>query len=464
MDKSPDLSFFVFMQELKSNLTEGSILRTVWSISWPMVSTYFLQTLVSLVDVKMVGALGQENIAAVGLANAALMIILMLMMGIGVGTTALVARYAGEGSQEKVILVIGQSYIISFLIGAFLALLGVSFSDATIRFMGGDRTVVLIGSGFLRILSYGALFLTGNMAVSSIMLGLGRTKANLQILAVINLLNIIGNYLLIYGIGPFPRMGANGAAMASVISRGIGVIWGISLISSWGFRHQKVRHFFRLNQEYALRILGIGFPVSLDAMSRRIQIAVLNKILSYTLYATKAISAYTIGLQTEAISFMPGLAFSAAATSLVGHNLGANKPDRAEQSGWASVKFATVVMSALGIFLIVFSRAIVRFFAKDDTVVTIGSHYLIVNGLAQPIMGINMVLSGALRGAGDAKSPLWISALTLWGLRIPLAMLLGLTLGLGADGVWYAMLASIIVSSLLLVSQYKKGNWKHIKL
>jgi len=436
----------------------------VWSISWPMVSTYFLQTLVSLVDIKMVGSLGQENIAAVGLATAALMIVLMLMMGISTGTTALVARYSGEGAREKVRIVIGQSYLISLVITVLLLIWGAFFSGATIRAMGGDPQVTQIGSGYLQILSYGSVCLTGNLVVSAIMIGLGRTKANLQVLAVINLLNILGNYLLIYGAGPFPELKTNGAALASVVSRAVGLLWGLKLISSWGFNSQNLRGLFKLNREYTFKILGIGFPVAVDAVSRRLQIAVLNRILSYTVYSTKAISAYTIGLQTEAISFMPGLAFMSAATSLVGHNLGAQKPDRAEASGWTSVKFAAAVMSALGIFLVVFSRQIVAFFTSDQTVIQIGSHYLIVNGIAQPIMAVNMVLSGALRGAGDAVSPLTISAITLWGLRVPLAIVLGLVFGLQADGVWYAMLASIVISSAFFVRRFRRGAWKKIKV
>jgi putative MATE family efflux protein len=452
------------MQQSNSYLTEGSIIKTVWSVSWPMVSTYFLQTLVSLVDIKMVGSLGQENIAAVGLATTALMIVMMLMMGLSTGTTALVARYSGEGSNQKVKLVIQQSYLISLVVAGLMTFLGALLATPTIRAMGGDLQVTPIGSGYLKIMSYGSLFLTGNMIVSAIMIGLGRTKANLQILAVINLLNILGNYLLIFGVGPFPELKTNGAALASVVSRGIGFVWGVKLIWSWGYGSQSLGQFFRFNREYSLKILGIGFPVAIDAVSRRLQIAVLNKILSYTIYGTRAISAYTIGIQTEAISFMPGLAFMSAATSLVGHNLGANKPDRAEESGWTSVRFAAVVMSVLGIFLVVFSRQIVGFFTNDQTVIQIGSHYLIVNGIAQPIMAVNMVLSGALRGAGDAVTPLWISALTLWGLRIPLSIVLGLTLGLEADGVWYAMLASIVISTVFFQMRFRKGEWKKIKL
>jgi putative MATE family efflux protein len=452
------------MQEFKSDLTEGSNIKTVWTISWPMVSTYLLQTLVSLVDVKMVGSLGQENIAAVGLATSALMIILMLMMGFSTGTTALVARYSGEGSRTKVLQVIQQSYIISFLTALSIVATAGVFSTPIITFLGGKGEVIPIASGYLTILSLGALFLTGNLTISAILLGLGRTKANLQILGAINLLNVVGNYLLIFGIEPFPRLETYGAAWASVISRAIGLIWGFWLISSWGFKYERISQIWQIQKEFARKIMAIGFPAAVDAMSRRFQIAALNKILSYTAYGTKAISAFTVGLQAEAISFMPGLAFSAAATSLVGHSLGARKPERAEESSWTSVRFAAVLMSVVGILLVIFSRQIVRFFTPDETVVAIGSHYLIINAIAQPLIAVNMVLSGALRGAGDPRTPFWISASTLWGLRVPLAIVLGLVVGLQADGVWYAMLASIVASCILLITQFRKGNWKEIKL
>ncbi len=429
-----------------------------------MVSTYFLQSLVSIVDIKMVGALGQENIAALGLATSAIMVVLMSVMGLGTGTTALVARYLGEGSTDKVGLIVRQSFLISLVVALLLTAVGVFSAEAIIRFTGGKEEVITKGGDYFRILSYGSIFMTGNLIVSAILLGLGKTKTNLQILAVVNILNILGNYVLIYGVGPFPRMEIKGAATATVMARGVGLIWGFKVISSWGFGYQKFRQIFELNKEYMKKIVSIGFPVALDATNRRLQVTILNKILSYTAHGTKAISAYAVGLQAEAISFMPGLAFHSAATSLVAYNLGAKKPGRAEESSWAAVKFAAVLMSALGILLVTFSRQIIGFFTSDQTVITIGAHYLIVNGIAQPAIALNMVLSGAFRGAGDARTPLWITISALWGLRIPLAILLGITFGLGSDGVWYAMLTSIAVSGVLTLTQFKKGNWARVSI
>lgn len=449
----------------KTTYTQGSILKNVWNLSWPIVSSYFLQTLVSLVDIKMVGALGQENIAAIGLANSAIFVVLMVMMGMTVGSTALVARYAGEKSKEKVQLVIQNSFLLSLVLALILTSMGVLFPSQILRWMGGEEQVVKIGTPFMQIISLGSVFLTLNMTFSGLMVGLGKSKTNLYILGAINLLNIIGNYFFIYGHGIFPAMGTAGAALASTLSRGIGVFLAWRTVNKWGFtvtkNQQKILHF---DKEMMKKIVGIGLPVAIHALILRLSVISLNKILSYTIYSTKAISAYTIGLATEALSFMPGLAFSTAATTLVGQNLGAGNPQGAEKSGWMAMKFAAGVMSILGLLLIVFSKQVIGFFTDDATVIKIGSHYLIVNAIAQPLIAVTMVASGALRGAGDAKAPMFVALFSLWGVRIPLAVILGLWLNFQTDGVWLAMFASILISSLYLSQRFKKGAWKNIKL
>lgn len=449
----------------KTTYTQGSILKNVWNLSWPIVSSYFLQTLVSLVDIKMVGVLGQENIAALGLANSAIFVVLMIMMGMTVGSTALVARYVGEKSKEKMELVIQNSFILAVLLAVILTVGGTIFSAQILRWMGGEPEVVKIGTPFMQIISLGSIFLTLNITFSGLMIGMGKTKTNLYILGTINILNVIGNYFFIYGIGFFPAMGTAGAALASTLSRGIGVILAWRTVNKWGFtitkNHKKVFHY---DKEMLQKIMGIGIPVAAHTLILRLSVIGLNKILSYTVYSTKAISAYTIGLATEAISFMPGIAFSTAATTLVGQNLGAGNPSGAEKSGWTAIKFATALMSFVGVFLVIFSKSVIGFFTDDATVVAIGSHYLIVNALAQPLIAISMVTSGSLRGAGDAKVPMFVALITLWGVRIPLAVTLGLWLNFQTDGVWLAMFASILISSLYLSQRFKKGAWKSIKL
>ncbi|OGC76757.1 MAG: hypothetical protein A2145_01230 [candidate division Zixibacteria bacterium RBG_16_40_9] len=449
----------------KTSYTQGNILKSVWNLSWPIVSSYFLQTLVSLVDIKMVGVLGQENIAAIGLANSAIFVVLMIMMGMTVGSTALVARYVGEKSKEKVELVIQNSFVLSVILAVILTLAGTVFSAQILRWMGGEETVVKIGSSYMQIISGGAIFLTLNLIFSGLMIGMGKTKTNLYILGTINLLNVIGNYFFIYGIGFFPAMGTAGAALASTLSRGIGAFLAWRTVNKWGFtvtkNQQKIFHF---DKEMIKKIVGIGLPVAIQALILRLSVIGLNKILSYTVYSTKAISAYTIGLATEAISFMPGIAFSTAATTLVGQNLGAGNISGAEKSGWTAMKFAAALMSVLGLFLIVFSKSVIGFFTEDATVVAIGSHYLIVNALAQPLIAVSMVTAGSLRGAGDAKVPMLVALFTLWGVRIPLAVILGLWLNFQTDGIWLAMFASILISSIYLSQRFKNGAWKSIKL
>lgn len=451
--------------ELEIEPSEAKIYKTVWALAWPVVASYFLQTLVSLVDIKMVGVLGQENIAALGLALAAIAVVLIILIGASTGTMALIARYTGEKSQEKLQKTIWQSIYLGIASGLILTFVGVLFSEQILSWMGRDVNVVRIGKGYMEITAWGAVALTLNLIFTAIMIGHGDSKTPLIILFFINIINIIGNYLLIFGIGVFPRMDASGAALASVISRGIGDIIGFYYIFSrrFGVFNSRMVN-FQYDGDIVRKIVNIGAFASMHMLVMRLSNLALNKILAHTVYGTKAISAYTIGLQAEALSFMPGLAFSTAATALVGQNLGAGKPNQAERSGMSALKSAALLMGILGLLLIVFAKYVVRFFTQDEIVVKLGVEYLIINSIAQPLIAVSMVTSGSFRGAGDAKTPMLVALFSLWMVRIPLAGILGLTTRLDALGVWIAMFCSLLLSSSILYRKFKKGEWKRIKL
>lgn len=449
-------------------LTEGNIFRNVWYLAWPVVISYLLQTLVGIADVKMVGALGPESIAAVGLGRMALMVVIMVLTGISIGSSALVARYTGERSPGKVNRVVVQSLILVVGVSILITIIGIAFSKPILKLLGAEPEVMALGDTYVRIIFSGVIVLSLNFIINAVLQGAGDTRTPLVILAIINSLNILGNYLLIFGIGPFPELGVAGAAVASVSSRLLGTLIGFWVLFSGRF----VIHLVGLNSLTSLtpnpsiigKIIRIGVPASVQGLVRHGGILAITKLISLTKFSTYAISALTIGFYTESLSFMPGLAFSVAAATLVGQNLGARKPERAEESGWAATKIAASIMTAVGALLFIFAGFIVAKFSSDVHVVHIGTHYLRINAIPQPFLAMGMVLSGALRGAGDSQTPLKVSVLTTWGMRVPLAYVLAIALHYQTDGIWVAMALSMVAFAILIGIKFHQGKWKKIEL
>jgi putative MATE family efflux protein len=449
----------------RRDLTEGHIVRNIIYLSWPIVAFALLQTTVGIVDIMMVGILGPQPLAAVGMGRFILMIALVLVMAISTGAQALAARYTGAKDPEAVTRVVDQSLILSVVLAAGMVVLGMALSPTLLRIMGAEENVLALGVPYVRTIFGGILFMILNFVINSILQGVGDTRTPLKILLLINILNVVLNYVLIFGVGFFPRMEILGAAWGTIIAKAVGAVIGMWVLLSGRFAARAdIVHRFRIEPALMNKIIGIGLPAGLQGLMRSGSGIILLRFVSDTIHGSYAIAALTIGLQVEAISFMPGIAFGTGAMTLVGQNLGAGKLDRARRNGLTAAWIATVIMSCMGLLFYIFAEQIMSLFTESAHVIDIGSDYLQIMAYSQPFLALAMVFSGGLRGAGDTKTPLIYTIIHSWLVRIPSIYVLGFVLNLGTTGIWWAMTHSTVTQGLATWWKFQQGDWQKIEL
>lgn len=453
------------MSTLRTHLP---IYREVWGLAFPVILTNLLMSFVNIVDVFMVGRLGPVEIAAVGMGNSVRMLVLVGILSVTAGAMALAAQAKGARNPERLSFVTKQTLSLTLFLGAVLTLLGYVTAEPLLRFLnsGGDPLAVTLGTSYLELLFLGTVFLVGNFAISSLMQGAGDTMTPLFLSVGVNLLNIGFNYLFIFGPGPLPELGVTGAALGTVSARLLGVAVGLAVLYSGKNVIKLFPGGYRPNLSMFWDILKIGIPSGLQGVVRNSAQLLVIRIVTSTAAGTFGAAALAIGLQIESLAFMPGLAISVAATSLVGQSLGAWQVEEAKARGNAAILLGVFVMTLLGIPLLIFAPSIVRLFdpSAHPTVVAAGSSYLRVNGLALPILAVAMVVNGALRGAGDTRPGLFGNILGRWLTVVPLAYMLAITFKVGVTGVWWSLAAGTTVSAVYVLARWRSENWVGVAL
>lgn len=443
------------------DLTSGSIRKNVIYLAWPAVITMLLQMVVGIADIAMVGRLGADELAAVGLGRQIIFLFQGLIFGMSIGATALIARYIGAKEKEKAVLVGEQSIILGILLSFVIGVPGFFYGDSFIRVLGAETLIVSIGYDYLQIMFFGLFTVFITFIINGIFRGIGDTKTPMYLMAFINILNVILNYFLIFGIWKFPFLGVKGAAVATVLSRGVGILIGGYLLYS-GKKGVKLRLRYKIDFSVIKKIIRIGLPASGERLIYSSAGIIYTMIV--VSFGTFAIAAHQVALRSESFSFMPGFGFAIAATTLVGQNLGAVKTQRAEKSAYESLKLALLVMGSMGILFFVFPEYFVKIFTNDPDVIKLAVPCLRIVAISEPMLAATFVLAGSLRGAGDTVCPMVIAGISQWFVRLPLAYLFGVTLGYGLIGAWIAMTVETIIGGLLFYIRFKRGKWKKIKV
>ena len=436
----------------------------VWHIAWPSVLTFLLMTLNLMVDRAFVGKLGRDALAAVGVGGQLLFLLVSLSMAVSVGTTALVARFTGAQEEADSARATGQSLALAFFLG-ILSTIAV-FLGLGYYLVGMDLTPAAYreANRFLlpALLSQPAMFL-GNIFAAAFR-GLGDTRTPLKVMLLANAVHVLGDFLLIFGYLGFPRMGLLGAGIALAFANLVALFAYLWLLRGTSLHRALWAPYLRLTLEWTRRILKIGFPGAVTAFLRVTSLMGFTAILSRTPERMAAVAALPIGLVAESIAFMPGLGYSVAASALVGQALGAKDPDRAERYGWYATWQGVAIMTAMGIVFFLAADPFVRVFTSDPEVHRLAVSYLRIMAFSEPFLGLGMVLTGALQGAGDTTRPAILTALTFWAVRMPLAYVLAVPLGLQTAGAWYSMAATTILGGLLCIALFKSDSWKRIRV
>jgi len=444
----------------KRDLTQGSIPRNLITLALPLIAANLLQTTFNIVDMLFVGRLGPQAIAAISLAGVLLMFLMTIAIGLATGTQAMISRFIGAQRPKEAEAVAIQSLLLGLFSSFLLSIVGFFLSPLLLELVGAKGEVFVLGNGYLRIMFSGIYTVFLLFLVSAIFQGVGNTVTPMKILIFSTISNIVLDPLLIFGLWYFPRWGVNGAAIATVTARGLGMIVGIYLLFKGRLGiHLHLRK-IQMDLGMMWRIIRIGLFASIQAILRNISLIVIARIVAS--FGTFAIAAYGIGMRVRMVVMMPGFGLAAATAVLVGQNLGAKNPRRAEKSGLFSCLYYGLFMILAGGLFFGFAHPIVSAFNSQPDVVRIGGNYLHILTLSFVFLGTSIVLSRAMNGAGDTISPMVITGFTLLILRIPLCLLLSYSLE--TTGIWAGLALSDLANGLITFGWFQQGRWKRRKV
>lgn len=448
-------------------LNSENLYKSAIYLAWPVIIQSLLQVSVGTVDIKMVGTLGVDSISAVGTSRNIIMILLVLVMGISTGTTAMVSRFIGSGDDRNASRSAGQAFLLSLMLSAFIMPVGLASNEFSLRLLGVDETVLVLAVSYMKIFFMAIPFFLLHFMAKSIFQGAGDTKTPLVIDIIMNLVNIGGNFLFIFGMLGFPAMGVAGAAVGTALSRVVGAAMGWGALLSGKFTIKVyIKDMLNPIWSAAGQIVRIGIPAALQGLSRNASTFILFAILARTADASAAVPAFVIGTNLNQYALMPGLAIGTAAATLSGMNLGARKYDRAEASGKATAMLGASTMLGISILFVIFSEPFIGFFldTPNDAVISIGKKYLAIIAASEPFHAVAIISSRTMQGAGFTKKPFQVTFISWVVIRLILAYVLAISIGLASTGVWIAISISSVISGVLAYGVFLGGEWKKVSI
>lgn len=440
----------------------GPSASRVWPLAWPTMLAMALNSTVGLVDFLIVGQLGAAELAAAGVAHQLHFMLFGVMAAVTTGTVALVARACGAGQEREADRVLRVSAALGAGVGA-LTLLVLPFADAVIGLFGVEPEVAGPAARYLRILfAWNVPFAVG-LVVSSGLRGAGDVRTPLWIGAIVNVANVFLNYGLVFGRFGMPELGLDGSALGSGIAITLGTL--ILFVLWWRDALVLPRHAWLdgFDRERARRILRIGLPTAIEQTIWQLGLILFLRVIAG--YGTEAVSAYLIGVRILSFSFVPGIGFSTAASTLVGQYLGAERPEEASRFGWRSNLGAMIVMGSVGLTIIGFARPLAGLFgAAGAETVALTVTFIYILGAVQPLMAVEFALGGALRGAGDTRFPLVAILTGLFVFRLGSAFTLQALYEPTIVHIWLCLISDYAVKALMLAWRFGSGRWQRTRV
>jgi putative MATE family efflux protein len=428
-------------------------------LSGPLLLSAALQNVQSLIDLFWVGRLGSTAVAGVALSATVFMLLFPMIMGLTSGTVAMVARMTGGGDDEGANRAAGQSLMLSLILGGLTGIVLSLFTEPVLRLLGANDPVVRMGAPYLRISLLGSfsvfLLFTANAALQAV----GDTVRPMWSMILANGLNLILDPILIFGFGPFPEMGIEGAAWATVFSQIAACAVSIHFLKSGRSRLKVRASHWKLDGALSWRILRIGVPGSGQMLSRSLMAAAFMRIVAH--YGTVAVAAYGIGMRFHMILLMPAFAFGNAAATLVGQNMGAGQPDRARRVAWLATAIDAGIMLVGSIAVAIWAVPLVAGFSSDPAVIAVGAKFLRIVTPFAVFATLGIVLGRSMNGAGETLMPMILTIVSLWGLQVPLGIWLPHHWHPATSGIWWANAIAMMTHGILIMLWFLKGNWRH---
>ena len=440
------------------DFTSGSIGRAVFLLSVPMVLEMVMESIFAIVDIFFVSRLGSEAVATVGITESLITIVYSIGSGLAMATTALVARRTGEKRPEEASKVAFQAILTGVLVSFLIAIPGYLWSSDLIGLMGGTRVMQDSLSGYTRImLGFNGIILV-LFIINAVLRSSGDAAMSLRVLVIANLLNMVLDPLLIFGIGPFPELGIRGAAIATTTGRGIGILFQLYLLFRGKRRIRISLDDIRFEPHTMLQIIRLslgGIGQSLIATTSWVGMV---RIIST--FGSNVVAGYTIAIRIIIFGLLPSWGISNAASTLVGQNLGADQPGRAEKSVWLTTKINMMILSVFGLILVLFPGTFIGFFIHDPQVMIPGIQALRIISIGFLVYGPGMVMIQSFNGAGDTVTPTKVYFACFWLIEIPAALILSKSLGMGQSGVFTAIVIAESIMTILALLLFRQGKWK----
>jgi putative MATE family efflux protein len=438
--------------------TEGSIDNALLLLAVPMVMEMAMESIFAVVDVFFVSRLGAGAVATVGLTESMLAIVYAIAMGLSIGVSATVARRVGEKDGDAAARTAVQGIGIGVAFAVVLGVVGGALAPRLLELVGGGPDVVAMGASYTRVLlgANGVILLL--FLVNAIFRGAGDAAIAMRVLWVANAVNIVLDPCLIFGLGPFPRLGVLGAAVATTTGRGVGVLLQIYMLSRRDGRVAIRASHARVDLPILRSILRLSSAASAQVLIDTASWIGLVRVLSR--FGSAALAGYTIGIRIVVFALLPSWGVSNAASTLVGQALGAGKPDRAEAAVWRAGAFNAAFLTLVAVLFVTAAGPLTRVFTDDPAVLPVAESCLRTVAYGYPLYGLGMVLTQSFNGAGDTWTPTLLNFACFWLLEIPLAYVAAVPLGLGPLGAFLAI--AVAFSTLALVSAvfFRRGKWK----
>ena len=450
---------------LPSGVSRRQLIRDAVIIAWPSLVELLLTQLTSMADQVMVGNIaaeaGKVALSAVSLAAQPKFLLMTMIQALNVGSTAVIARFRGQQNREKTNQVFRQALLLNLIIGAVMALLGTAFAPQLIGFMSGKgirAETRELAAEYLRIQMYGFVPLVLTFSCTAALRGIGDSRTSMVYNTVANVVNVCGNYVLIYGKFGCPALGVAGASIATVIGQTVAFCIAMAIVlRGRRYIYLSFRERFRFDGELFGNVVSIGVPSMIEQLFMRAGMIVFTRMVSGL--GEDYYAAHTVCMNVMSLSFMLGQAFATATTTLMGQSLGKRRYDMAVLYMRQTRLLGMIAATVVGVLLAVFNRGVIEVYNKSPEVIEIGGKVIFIIAAAQPLQALQFIVAGGLRGAGDTRFTAICTAITVFGLRTGLVLLLTGVLGMGLWGAWIAIMADQAVRTVLVMWRYNTGLW-----
>ena len=449
-------------KELDYDYTQGSIRKAIFLLAIPMILEMTMESMFAVVDMFFVSRVSVNAVATIGLTESVITLIYALAIGLSMAATATVARRIGEKDPKKAVRAASQAILLGVLIAIVTGIIGLIYPREILELMGGEAELIQEGYGYTRVLIGGNITIMLLFLINAIFRGAGNARIAMRALWLSNGLNMILDPIFIFGFGPIPAMGVEGAAIATTIGRGTAVIYQLYTLFGGKLMITMQLSDLKFHAETTMKLLRISAGGIAQFLIGTSSWVFLMRIMSE--FGSEVLAGYTISIRVIMFTILPAWGLGNAAATLVGQNLGAKQPDRAEESAWKTARYNMYFMLSVSVICLLFAEGTIRMFSDQEEVIRYGALSLRVIAGGYLFYAYGMVLSQAFNGAGDTRTPTIINFVGFWLFQIPFAYFTSLYLEWGPVGVFMAVALSETLLAILSIFIFRKGNWKKVSI